>query len=192
MANEVLQKDGTGFVWANSDYAPTNGAHNDWGIAYSATYDVDFIGLTTGQARMSIKADLGATRARQIAVWASIEMETDPAAGNTIDLYWCPSINSVAAEGNPGQVSGSDADYTGPTGGTLAEGLAELQFIGSMPMGVYNFPTDSSIHHGYVGRFSPAARYGCLILHNNTADTMEATDAIEHGVLFQPIVDEVQ
>jgi len=191
MANEVLQKQGTLLVWANSTYLPA-ATNNQFGGVHDPGRDIDVVGLTTGQARESTKSSFGATRARQYAVMMSVEMATDPTAGDTIDLYWGPSPVTAAAEGNPGELLGVDGDYAGYTGGvsTLAEGLAEMLYIGSLPLAVMN--TADAVQAGFVGVFSPPTQFGILVWHNNSAVTVFATDSIEAGVIFIPIVDEVQ
>jgi len=191
MANEVLQKQGDLITWADSTYLPAAG-NNQFGGVYAAATDIDIVGLLTNTARESTKVDLGATRARQIATFISFEMASDPAAGGTIDLYWSASTVLTAAEGNPGGTIGVDQDYVGYPGpdSTLAEGLAEMQYIGSFPVAVMN--TADQVHAGFVSVFSPVARYGALVWHNNTSVTIFATDSIEAAVIFVSIIDEVQ
>lgn len=187
MANEVLQKEGTVVIWADTTYAPaTNNVLGSW----SSANDIDVAGLTADQARGSVKADMGETRARQHSVMMSVEMEDDPAAGETIDLHWSPSMVITAAVANAGGHDGVDGDYAGYGASTLAEGLAEMLYIGSLPLAVMN-DADGVPQLGFVGVFSLPLRHGSLIWHNNSGVVVFA-DSLEAAVAFIPIIDEVQ
>jgi len=135
MPNEVLVKEGTQILFNTSaSYAPAT-ALND--IEAGTPTDVDWNpdGVLTNEARESDKVDLGATRAAGYAVTVAMEYATAPVAGETYDIYWAASPVSTAGTGNPGYVAGTDADYTG-TPGTLAEGLAQLIYVGSLVLSV--------------------------------------------------------
>ncbi len=190
MANEVLQKEGTSFIYANSTYAPGAAAVNFLGV-HEAASDIDLASLAFGAARQGTKKDLGAARARQIAVTACIEIAGDPLAGETIDFYWGGSKETTAGMGNPGNLTGVDAAYAGYTASSLAEGLAKLLYIGSLPLSIMN-TADAEFDMAFIGVFSPTHRYGSLVVVNNaTADNLHS-DSVEMAVQFMPIVDEVQ
>ena len=184
MANEVLVKSGTVLIFANSTYSP--GTNTTLG---TRTDDIDVVGLTANQARESVKADLTATRAAAFSVDMTVEMATDPTAGDTIDLYWSGSHSATAAVGNMGNVTGADADWAGAVGETLDESLAHMIFIGSLPLAVQN--DADGVQVGHVGIFVPTERYGVLVWHNNSAVVVHS-DSIECAVRFTPIIDEVQ
>jgi hypothetical protein len=186
MANEVLYKVGTSFVVANSDYS---GGTNTILGTYSATYDIDVASLADGSARQSIKWDWGATRPMAFKVRQTVELSADPASAGTIDLYAYESHSVTAAVGNTGGCSGADGAYTGYSGHTLAEALNQLDFIGSLITGVQN-DTDGVVI-GSVGVYSPTARYGGIVIVNNSNIILHS-DAIEAAVLFEPIVTEIQ
>ena len=192
MANEVLVKVGAQIVFADhaTDYIGGTG-NNSLEIAGSSDVQIDVTDLAAGAARQSVKKDLGATRARQYSVMMSLEMATDPVAGETVDLYWSPSPDSSAAVANAGGCSGADAAYAGYAASTLAEGLLELLFIGSLPLAVMN-NADGVPQLGYVGILSPPDRFGSLVVRNGSAADNFHSDAVEFAVSFQPIVDEVQ
>jgi len=187
--SKVLVTTGTGLLFSNSteynaadqgDLERTDTAPTAVQLDMGAT-----AGNDTGECRASTKADLTDDRAAAYAVFVSVEFETAPVAGETVDLYWCPSVQSTAGKGNPSFVSGTDAEYAGGNA-TLAEGLAQLTFIGSLLMTV-----DANIQTGMVGVFVPSARYGCMLVHNNTSDDMNGTDGIEMAVLMEPIIDDI-
>ena len=192
MANEVLQKVGTQIVFANhnDDYIGGTG-NNSLEIAGSTDVQIDTTSLAAGAARQSVKVDLGATRARSYSVMMSLEMDTDPVAGETVDLYWSPSLDASAAVANGGGCSGADAAYAGYAASTLAEGLLNLIFIGVMNLAVMN-DGDGVPQLEYIGIFSPPDRYGSLVVVNSSAADNLMSDAVEFAVSFQPIVDEIQ
>lgn len=192
MPNEVLQKVGTQIIFADhaTDYVGGTG-NNSLEIDGSQDVQIDVTDLAAGAARQSVKKDLGATRARQYSVMMSLEMATDPVAGETVSLYWSPSPDSSAAVANAGGCSGADAAYAGYVASTLAEGLDELILIGVLPLAVMN-AADGVPQLGYVGIFSPPDRYGSLVVKNDSVADNFHSDAVEFAVSFQPIVDEVQ
>jgi len=184
MANEVLTKTGTAIVIADATYSP--GANTTLG---TRTDDIDVAGLTTGQAREGVKINLGATRAAKYSVDMSVEMATDPTAGDTIDLYWSESHSATAAVGNMGNVTGADADWAGAVGETLAESLKHMIYIGSLVLAVQN--DVDGVQIGHVGTFSPSQQYGVLVWHNNSAVSVHS-DSVECAVRLSPVVDEIQ
>lgn len=190
MSNEVLQKEGTSFIFANSTYAPGAAAVNNLGT-YQAASDIELASLAFGAARQSTKVDLGATRARQLAFKACIEIAGDPLAGETIDFYWGGSKEATVGMGNPGNLTGVDAAYAGYTASSLQEGLAKLDYIGSLPLSIMN-TADGEFDLGEIGVYSPKYRYGMLVVVNNaTADNLHS-DSVEMAVQVMPIIDEVQ
>lgn len=185
MPNEVLVKSGTAILWADTtDYSPT--AARTLG---ARTDQIDVTDLGAGAAREGAKVDLGATRAAAYAVDINFEPATDPTAGDTIDIYWSPSHSTTANVGNIGGVTGADAAFTGYSGSTLAEALANMQFVGSAAVNVANDVDGvQSIH---VGTFVPTQRYGTPVVFNNMAVALHS-DAVEFALRFTPIIDEVQ
>lgn len=187
MANEVLLKVGTQIIFADHGADFSGGtAKTSLEVAGATDVQIDLTTLTNGSGRESVQVDLGATRAAAYGVMAAIESGTAMTTGTTIDFYWAPSPETTATDGNPGQIDGADA--AAPSGiGTLAELLLVCDFIGSLV--VEN--TANAVQVGKVGVFSPSERYGILIVVNNTGQSFE-TNANEHHVVMNPIVDEVQ
>lgn len=185
-SNQVLIEAGTQILFNNSaTYSPA-AALSDIEVATPTDVQIDLTAILTTEARMSDQIDLGTQRAPGYAVTAAIEMQATPTTGTTWDFYWAASPVSTAGTGNPGGVTGSDADYTG-TPATLAEGLVKLIFIGSLQMSA-----DAIIQVGTVnGYFSPPTRYGCLIAHNRSGATSH-TDVVETAIAFDPIIPDIQ
>lgn len=186
MANNVLVVTGTQILVANSTYNPADPNHD---LGASITDDIDMVGLTAGQARGSVKINFGATRAPSYYIRMSMEWATDPVSGETMDLYWSGSHSATPAVGNVGETTGADGDYAGYDTLTLAEALVQMDFIGSLIAGANN--TADGIQIGSVGVWSPPTRYGVLIVHNNTSDTLHS-DSVEMAVAFDPIILQIQ
>jgi len=185
MANEVLVKEKTQILFNNSaTYAPAT-ALNDIEVGTPTDVQIDLTAILDTEARASTKADLGALRAAAYSVIAAIEMQATPVTGEVIEFYWAPSAVSVAGTGNPGGVTGTDADYTGSPA-TLAEGVAKLIFIGVMVMSA-----DANIQVDFIGILVPPTRFGMLVVKNEAGATTGA-DVVETAIAFDPIVDEVQ
>lgn len=179
----LIRTDNTAIIVADSSYSP--GTNTTLG---TRTDDIDVVGLTTGQAREGVKIDLGVDHADEYDVDLTTEFATD--AVGTIDLYWSRSHSATAAVGNIGNVTGADADWAGAVGMTLAESLEAMIFIGSAVLSEQN--TADGIPVYTVGRFSPGAfRYGVLVYHNNTADTMHS-DSVECAVRIQAVIPDLQ
>ncbi len=184
MANAVTKKEGTQILFNNSaNYNPATPLNDiEAGTPTDVLWNPD--SLTLGQARASTGADLGVNRAAGYAVTVAMEFATAPTEGETFDIYWAASNTDADGTGNPGNVSGTDADYTG-TPATLAEGLAQLIYIGSLIC-----TADANIQVQVINEyFQPPTRYGMLVGHNNTSIT--TGDDVESAVAFDPIIDEI-
>jgi hypothetical protein len=192
MANEVLLKIGTQILFGDhaGDYVGGTG-NNKLEVGTPTDVQISCANLAAGAARQSVKVDLGATRARAYSVMMSLEMASDPVAGESVDLYWSPSPSGTAAVANGGGCSGADAAYTGYAASTLAEGLLNLIFVGSMSLAVMN-DADGVPQLEMIGIFSPPDRYGSLVVRNGSAAVALHSDDVEFGVSFQPIIDEIQ
>lgn len=185
MPNEILGKTIAEWSFQSASYSPTG--TSDLSSGTPTAVDLTLSSIASGAAKNSDQVDLGATRPEFIDVIAAIEWFAAVTAGGTVDFYWSPSNNSSVTAGNPGQTDGVDGAYTGDGGGTVAESVLQLQFIGSL------VTTDLvGVQIGYVGRFSPTQRYGQLVVVNNSSTTLCGTDDIESSVLFSGWSPEVQ
>jgi len=184
MANEVLQKTSTAFVWADStDYVdPTSGG------VLTRTAQLDLTSLGNGAARQGAKDDLGATRARQYKVLVGIEFDVAPASGALVELYWAASPENTAAEVNPGGCSGSDAAYTGTAGDSLADSVLQLEHIGNL---ICTADAATTVQYQEVGILTNIERYGMPVVKNEGGQAFEG-DAVEMFVALIPITDEIQ
>lgn len=189
MANEILVKTGTQIrFFVTGSFSPADAATNHT-IGTPTDVVLTLASLAAAAGRQSDKVDLGATRAARYSVMAAIDFTGEtPGAAGRIDYYWAPSTSGTQANGNVAGNSGADAACPdGALGSiTLAEFLLQCQFIGSLLT-----HDGASVQNGFVGVFSPAERYGQMIVVNNTADVTEADD-VENHVVMNPIIDEVQ
>ena len=129
--------------------------------------------VANSAGRQSAKVDLGNPRARLYSVIASIEFDAASTVGSTVDFYWGPSTIATAATGNPAELTGSDAAYTGTTGGSLSQSVPMLQYIGSLILADDVAPQTTV---GPVGIFTPQERYGMLVVVNNGGEQLEGDD----------------
>ncbi len=188
--NQVLIKDAAAAAPAqisfatHASYVPTGG--NPIEIGTPTEVELDLLDLLNGAAEQSAKADLGAVRASRYVVTCCIEYQVAaPTTATLVEFYWSASGQATAANGNPGYATGVVGAYTG-TPGTLVEGIAQLQFLGSLVVSA-----DLEFQIADIGVFSPKHRYGSLIVKNETGQTICDTDIIETAVVFTPIVTDI-
>ena len=184
MPNEVLRKVGDHLLFAHNNLNPVSS-----GILttnYTAC-GIDMGAVATAGAVQSNKVDLGARRAPAFNVTSCIEFATAPTAGAAIEYYWAPATSSAAAVGNVGGVVGVSGVYAGGPGGTAAGGVRQMQFIGQMSCQAMA----NSIQIANIGVFSPASRFGSLVVKNECGQTLNSS-RLNHQVLFEPVIDEVQ
>lgn len=178
MPNEILQKTGTPLVWANgSDYSPTNSG-------FSRTHQLDLTSLANNAARQGTKADLGATRARQFAVVAGLQVNAAATAGTVIEIWWSSSTSGNAGTGNTGGAGGSDAAYKTAK---EDEWKQQLQYLGALVL-----TNDGGINVQYqcVGYFTAPDRYGMPVIVNKSGQALK-NSGVEQFVALVPLVDEV-
>lgn len=164
-----------------ANYDPTALGDIEHGTATDVAFDLTSV--ADAAAEQSDKADLDEPWALEYAVQASLEFASAPTTGTTCDFYWAPSVSSSAATGNPGYVIGASGVYAGGVA-TLAEGLAQLIFIGSM---VCSADATTTVQTAHVGTLSPPTRYGTLVMVNNSGQATH-NDVVEQAVSFTPIV----
>ncbi len=188
--NQVLIKDAAAAApkqisfATHATYVPTGG--NIIEIGTPTEVEMSFLDLADTAAVQSTKADLGAVRASRYVVTCCIEYAVAaPTTATLIEFYWSASGQATAANGNPGYVTGADGAYTG-TPATLVEGIAQLQFLGTLAVSA-----DIEFQIGDIGVFSPKHRYGSLIVKNETGQTICDTDIIETAVVLTPIVTDI-
>jgi len=86
-----------------------------------------------------------------------------------------------------GGTTGSDAAYAGYSS-NLSESVKQLQFIGVMSVTVQ---VTTTVQIAIVGVFSPAERYGSLVVKNESGAALHS-DGVETHIVLDPIIPEVQ
>jgi len=174
---------GTAIVLADTTHAPAT-AYN----LGTRTDQINCTSLAAGSARQSAKFDFGATWDLEMVLASCLEWATSPevAAGETLDFYIGYSHSATATTGNPANLTGSDAAYSGMTGGTLAASLAALTWIGSHVMdNVIN--TDMPQVDTNVATFVPRDRYGILVVMNSATAAALHSDMVETSFRITPL-----
>jgi hypothetical protein len=193
MANELLIQDVAGSsltqirFFVTGSFSPADAATN-WTIGTPTDVVLTLSAIAAAAARQSTKVDLGAVRAEEYDVFGCVDFTGETPASGSIDYYWAPSTHGTQANGNVAGNSGADGACPDGALGTitLAEFLNWCQPIGSLRV-----HDGACVQNGFVGTFAPAARYGQLIVVNNSADAFEADDVEMHQVL-NPVVRELQ
>ena len=183
----VAAMDGTPAQISFADHANDFSPANNLEVGTPTDCQISLASVSNAAARQSAKVDLGATRGLLYSVRAAIDIAATPTAGNTVDFYWAPSGNATAGTANPGNVSGSDAAYTGYSSNLTAT-LPQLQYIGSM---VCTAQATTTVQYAEVGTFMPRERYGSLVVVNNSGAAIHSDD-VECNVVFDPIVPQGQ
>ena len=176
------------FCDAAGDFSPT--AANDLRDATSGnrtTGQLSLASVADGAARQSAKVDLGENWAEAYLVKAAFEIAATPTAGEVIELYWAPSSSSTAGTGNPGNVSGSDAAYSGYSA-NLAASVKQLQLIGHF---VCTAQATGTVQVAVCGFLEPTERYGSLVVKNESGAALHSDD-VEMHVVLNPITLESQ
>jgi hypothetical protein len=194
MVNKLLitQQDGTpkSLVFADhaGDFSPAAATDlRDATAGNRTNVQLSMASVGDGAARQSAKADLGTDFAQAYRVRAAFEIAATPNDGDLIELYWAPSQSSTAANGNAGNVSGSDAAYTGYSS-NMASSVKQLDLIGSF---VCTVQATGTVQVAEVNDYSPTERYGSLVVRNESGAAIHSDD-VECHVVFDPIIPEVQ
>lgn len=157
-------------------------------ILGARTDQIDLTGVLADNAQQSDKVDFGASLDLEYVLASVMEFATAPTAGATVDFYISWSNESAAGSGNAGNASGADGPYTGYSA-NLSDSLKQLQYVGSHVATVQAAGTPQV--DTAVATISPRARYGTIIVHNNTAVSL-AADANEMAVRLTPLVTQIQ
>ncbi len=180
---------GTKIVVADSLYVPTVVSLG------TRTDDIDLKDLAFGTARQGVKINFGTNWHLEYVLAAAIEWETTPEiiAGETVSFYIGWSHDATPGTSNPAALTGTDADYTGMAGGSLAQSLQLIHRVGVMPMdNVINTDTVGVQLNTAISTFTPRAQYGCPVVVNNSSNSAEFhSDAVEMAFSFTPLITKV-
>ncbi len=188
MANEVLTKQG-GRQLLYADHATDFGAApataaNSLIRGTPVDVGMDLTGVAaSGGARESDKASFATPWGTRWTVDACLEFESAPADGGVVEFRWGASPSSTAATGNPGGLTGTDANFTDTVGN-----LGQMLFIGNLRV------RNNVINIGHVGILVPPYEDGILVVVNraSTALRSTATAMDETHIVITEIIDELQ
>jgi hypothetical protein len=164
------------------DFSPT--AANDLRHASVADTDVQvaLAGIANNTAWQSARFDFGAVRGPMVAR-AAFELAATPTAGNVIELYIGYSQHATAGTGNPGNLTGSSAAYSGYSS-NLDASLKHLSYIGEF---VCTAQATATVQVGRASRiFVPRERYGILVIYNKSGAAFHSDD-VECHVVLDPV-----
>lgn len=183
MANEILLKDITPIVWADTtDYSSTVS-----GLTRTAQIDLTSLGSTS--ARQGAKVDLGATRYALYNVHMALEYATAPASGEVCEVYFSFSPSPTAGNANPGGASGADAAYTGEQGDSTTDSLPQMMLGGSF---VLTSTVTTDVIYSMIGTIMAPTQYVSPVVFNRSAADALHSDAVEMYLALMPVTPEVQ
>lgn len=157
-------------------------------VAVTMTSLNGLITSATSGGAQSAKADLTASRAETMLLRAQIAFTTAPTAGGLVSFYVGFSSISTAASGNPANLSGADAVYTGYAN-DIATAATHLQFVGVIAVSVTTSTTVPQIKD--VGVFTPLDRYVMVVCINGTSQPLSTVTTL-NSVSIIPLLDESQ
>ncbi len=186
--NAVKEKTGVQYIFGDhgADYAPATANLLEQASA-DLTGGLDTTSVADAAARESDQIDLTATRAREYTLKAVVEMAATPTTGERIDFYWNASPDPTVGDANMGYCTGVDSAYAGGVA-TLAEGLAQLQFIGSI---ICSADATTTMQIMPVGTFVPEERYGSLVVVNESGAAFHS-DAVETHFSLTEVLPDIQ
>jgi hypothetical protein len=91
------------------------------------------------------------------------------------------SGSATAGTDNWAGCTGADASYAGYSGGTAAQSVLQLDFVGQLILDANAGP-----QQGRVGSFVPKNRYGYLVWYNGSGQTTTNVDT-DHQVCLRPV-----
>lgn len=157
-------------------------------VAVTMTSLNGLITSATSGGAQSAKTDLTASRAETMLLRAQIAFTTAPTAGGYVSFYVGFSSISTAASGNPANLSGADAAWTGYAN-DIETAASHLQFVGIIAVSVTTSTTVFQVKD--VGVFTPLDRYVMVVAINSTSQPLSTTTT-DKAVSIIPLVDEIQ
>lgn len=143
---------------------------------------------TTTGIRQSDKIDLGALWAPTYTGRAAIEFAATPVAGQTVECWWAPSALATAGAGNPANVSGTDAAYSGYSSNGGAS-ILQCEFLGLL---IVTAQATATVQVMILrGLLRPKLRYGSVLLWNRSGAAVH-TGVVNTHIVFDPIIMQAQ
>lgn len=172
-----------------TDFGPTGA--NDLRISTDGSNELDvqlsLASLANSSYRQSAKFDFGAHWAMEYFARIAVEIAATPTAGNTLSLYLGYSDNATAGTGNPANLTGSDAAYTGYSSNAAAS-VKQLDLVSVFTV-TAQATTTVQVIDGWT--FAPRARYASAVLLNSSGAALHSDD-VEMHIVLNPVVQEFQ
>jgi hypothetical protein len=131
--------------------------------------------------QQSAKLDLGANFHQKYNVRLRNKFASGPTAGNTMKVWVGFSSSATAGTDNSGNCTGTNTSYTGYSGGSAAQSVLQLDFVGQLILDANAGPQD-----GIIGSFEPRARYCYFVWQNASGQTTYDSDA-DHQLILDPV-----
>jgi hypothetical protein len=179
LPDSLLVVEATSIVFADATDWPAGGSYS-WG---DDDHQLDLTSLAADGYRQTAKGDLGANRYYSYAVDLAVEMAADPTADEVWTVWVGYSKSGTVGTDNPGGLSGSDAAYSGYSGGTAANGIKNLRRVGQLVLDTINDLDAPQIQE--VGLIFPTARYLMFVLHNGSS-VAHHSDAVQAALRLRP------
>ena len=183
--NLVLRKAGTKIIVGDSDCNPTAGV----GLTGTETVDFTFLNLLTATAGQSVKFSFSTPWGTLWRVVAGLEFDSAPTAGLTVNFFIGYSDSITAGNNNPGNLSVAAGAYQGygADAASGVEAMKQLIFVGSLIC-----TADADVQIAEIGIIAPTADNACLVVDNQSGQTIADTDGVETSVHIIEIIDEIQ
>lgn len=182
---------GTPIIFGNATaHNGSVAANNNLG---DITIEMDCSDLIAGEARQSVKFDLGEFWDIEWVFSAVLEWEVTPEVANTDTFQWFFgwSPSTTAAVANSANLTGVDAAYAGYTAGSLDASLKQLGQPIVMPQD--NVITTDQTQIGIeLTTIRPGNRYGQLVAFNGAASAALHSDMVEMSFMLAPKVLQVR
>jgi len=181
---EIPMKQLTPIVWADTtDYSSAIS-----GLARTA--QIDLTGVVAQAAREGAQVNLGVNRAHEYLIFVGLEFAAAAVieAGEKANIYFGQTPTSTPANGNPGELTGVDADYA-PANPNLEAGLQTLGRKYDMTLDDRVTPL---IQFQMIGRILTPLQFIIPTIRLATATAGLHTDAVECLIALCPILPESQ
>lgn len=182
LPDELVLQVGTQIrFFVTGSFSPVDVATN-WTIGTPTDVVLTLSALADGAGRQSNKVDLGADRAPSYELLGCVDFTGEtPTTGEVVEYWWLPSTHTTPANGNVAGNSGVDG--AAPDGALGSITLTEFKNIGGQFIGKLRIHDGAVVQNGFVGILRPTARYGQLLVINESGDAFEADDVEMHQVL---------
>jgi len=171
------------------DFNPT--AANDLRKTTDGTQELEvqlsLASVANAAFRQSAKFDFGENWAQEYAAHGAFEIAATPTSLRTINAFLAYSHSATAGTGNAGNVSGSDAAYTGYSSNAAAAVL-QLHQVSAFVVTAQATATVQVIE-GW--KFTPKGRYASLVVQNDSGASLHSDD-VEMVIVLNPCVMEAQ